>query len=142
MFIWNGKCPKCNILCTSVSYVGLGAPDIQGYYKAFILYQARYWWNPTQQTNWLNIEQTAFTSNPKQFLSALLLQKHVSHSNLGIINAITKIWTALAQKTKGIPINLLLLFPLTSMELLALVIFIFFAQWISVGNNISKERLQ
>lgn len=69
--ILNGKHSrlKRNTLCTPVSSGGMGAPDIQAYYKATILDQAKLWWNPTQQTTWHQIEKVTLASQPKMVLS-------------------------------------------------------------------------
>lgn len=107
--IWKGKCPciKSTTFLWPAKALGLGAPNITVYYKAFILAQMKMWWNPTFSLSWIQRKKTAMESDLKCALAAKTLQPDPTHHALATITAASRVRSSLLEPSllKGPPEN-------------------------------------
>lgn len=91
-FIWNNK--KARVAKDSISHAVLGAPDLSKYYKASILEQTKFWWSPTSDKRWIQIEQQAITYDLQAVLGASSLTHKTHKSFLDTANATLRTWVS------------------------------------------------
>lgn len=119
-FIWQHKNLESRRTLSSPSTNGgMGAPNVQAYYRAVVLDQLREWWSPASNKTWIQIESMAVHANMKHTLTATLLNLKPQHHYLHSVMAALRVWSASIQRATGLPRSIISRLPIQAIELIS-----------------------
>lgn len=71
----------------------MGMPNVHGYYKTVLLDQAKFWWTPTSDKAWAQMETSVLELGPlKDLLVVIKLVLRLAQSHYPMIDAAIRIW--------------------------------------------------